>query len=92
MRGSILSGNLETTNSRGKMTNIINVFVPAEEEPEHVGHDVIDDDYHDWKDEVDETLEQVLDNQVRLGHHDQQSDVGPGEQRELETKHGKQSL
>ena len=68
------------------MTNITSFFVPAEEEPEHVCHDVIDDDYHDRKDEVDETLEQVLDNQVRLGHHDQQSDVGPGEQRELETR------
>ena len=56
---------------------------PAEEEPEHVGHDVVDDHHHDGKDEVDQALEQVLNDQVGLGHHDEQSHVGPGEEGKL---------
>ena len=56
---------------------------PTQKEAEHVGHDVVDDHHHDGQDEVNQTLEQVLDDQVRLGHHDQQSDVGPGKQRKL---------
>ena len=55
-------------------------------EAEHVGHDVVDDHHHDGQDEVNQALEQVLDDQVRLGHHDQQSDVGPGKQRKLKSR------
>ena len=55
----------------------------AHEEAEHVGHDVVHDDHHDGQDVPDEALEQVLDDQVGLRHHDQEGDVRPREQREL---------
>ena len=55
----------------------------AHEEAKHVGHDIINDDHHDGKDEPDETLEHVLDDEIRLSDHTQKSHMGPGKQRKL---------
>lgn len=32
----------------------------TEEEPEHVGHHIVEDDHHDGHDEPDQTLEHIL--------------------------------
>lgn len=55
----------------------------AEEEAKHVGHHVVADDHGDGHNEPDHALEDVLDDQVALRHHNQQGDVSPSEQREL---------
>ena len=39
------------------------------EEAKHVSHHVIDDNHHDGKNEPDEPLEHVLDDEIRLGDH-----------------------
>lgn len=56
---------------------------PSHEEAPHVGHDIVDDHHHDGHDEPDEALEHILYDEIGLGDHTQQSNVGPGEQREL---------
>ena len=57
---------------------------PAHREAKHVGHDVVDDHHHDGHDEPDEPLKHVLDDEVALGDHTEQSHMGPGKQGELQ--------
>ena len=55
----------------------LNQRSPAHREAKHVGHDVVDDDHHDGHDEPDEPLKHVLDDEVALGDHAEQSNMGP---------------
>ena len=56
---------------------------PAHREAKHVGHDVVDDHHHDGHDEPDEPLKHVLDDEVALGDHTEQSNMGPRKKGEL---------
>ena len=58
-------------------------FGSAEEEAEHVGHDVVGDDARDGEEEPDHAGEQVAHYHVRLRHYDEQDQVREAEHREL---------
>lgn len=49
----------------------------AEEKAKHVGHNVITDHTGNWHNEPDHPFKQVVNDKVRLSHHNQQCDMGP---------------
>lgn len=67
----------------GLLRTKLNQRCPAEEEPKHVRHHVVADDHRNGHDEPNQSFENVLNNQVTLGDHNQQSHVGPCEKTEL---------
>lgn len=55
----------------------------SKKEPEHVCHDVIDDNHRDRNNKPNHALENVNDDEIALRDHNEECDVGPRKQREL---------
>ena len=57
---------------------------PSKGNTTEVGPDVVCDDHRNWQNEPDETLEDVVDNEVGLSDDEEKGHVGPCELGELE--------
>lgn len=55
----------------------------SEEKSKHIRHNIVAHDHRDRYDGPDQTLKNVLNDQVTLCDDDQQCDMGPGKQAEL---------